>query len=121
MKKVLFLILGTISLILAYIGIALPGFPGTPFILLTAYFFVRSSPRMNTWILKQKIFSQLISKFKENPIIPLKLKLLVLAPIWMSAVIADYLYVERFAYIVLLYFAIVVITVLVLMLKKVKF
>ncbi len=46
LKKAMFFSFGIISLGLAYLGIILPRFPGTPFILLTAFFFIRSSDRM---------------------------------------------------------------------------
>ncbi len=93
-RKVIFFIIATICLVLAYIGIAMPGIPGTPFILLTAYFYLRSSGRMYRWLLKQKLFARLINKFKENKKIPLKLKITVLLPFWISIIVAEIIFIK---------------------------
>jgi len=93
-KKYLFLFLGTICLILAYIGIVMPGIPGTPFILLTGYFYFRSSDKMYNWILKQKIFARLIGEYNKNPHIPIKLKILILIPFWISIVVAEFIFIR---------------------------
>lgn len=92
--KWLFFILGTVCLVLAYLGIILPGFPGTPFILLTAFFYVRSSDRMFEWILRRKIFAKLIREFEKNPVIPLRLKIIILIPFWISILVAEIFFVK---------------------------
>ena len=47
LKKSLYLIVGTISLILGIIGIFLPLLPTTPLLLLTSYCLLKSSDRLN--------------------------------------------------------------------------
>jgi uncharacterized membrane protein YbaN (DUF454 family) len=87
--------IATICLALAYIGTVLPGVPGTPFILLTAYFYLRSSERMYRWLLRQKLFAQLINKFRENKKMPLKLKVFALIPFWISVIVAEFIFVSK--------------------------
>jgi uncharacterized protein len=87
--KWIFFILGCICLVLSYIGIVLPGFPGTPFILLTAFFFIRSSTRMYAWIMRRKIFARLINEGSKNQKIPLKFKIYILIPFWISVLVAE--------------------------------
>jgi len=93
-KKKLYLILGGISLALAYIGVAMPGIPGTPFILLTAYFFVRSNKRSYNWIVNHKLFGKIIHKFQENEKVPLKFKIFVASQLWISIAVARWLFIE---------------------------
>ena len=59
-KKRLLFILGFISLILGIVGILLPLLPTTPFLLLSAYCFSRSSEKLNNYILNNKFFGQYI-------------------------------------------------------------
>ncbi len=93
-KKILFLILGFVSLVLAYIGVALPGFPGTPFILLTAFFFVRSSDKLYNWLLKNRIFRKIIHEFDGKETIPLKFKLFVILQMWITITVAALLFIK---------------------------
>jgi uncharacterized protein len=94
-KKWLFFVLGIVCLVLAYLGIVLPGFPGTPFILLTAFFFVRSSDRMFAWLMRRRLFSKLVQAFEKNPQIPLRLKIIVLIPFWISILVAEIFFVRN--------------------------
>ncbi|MFB9076095.1 YbaN family protein [Flavobacterium procerum] len=57
------LFLGIISLVLAYIGILLPGVPAVPFILSAGYFFLNSSPKFYQWLLRRKFVGHLLRKY----------------------------------------------------------
>ncbi len=46
MKKYIFIVCGTISLILGLCGLITPGLPTTPFILLTGALYAKSSPKL---------------------------------------------------------------------------
>jgi len=78
MKKLL-AFLGIISLGLGIIGAFLPLLPTTPFVLLSAYLFAKSSDKMHNWIMNHKIFGQLIRNFNEDKAIPLHAKILAIA------------------------------------------
>ena len=55
MRRYLFIVFGLITLTLGLLGIVTPGLPTTPFILLTAYFFARSSPRLHQKLMDNKL------------------------------------------------------------------
>jgi len=88
-KKLIFFVLGSLSLIMSYIGVALPGVPGIPFILLTAYFYVRSSDRMYNWLLNHWIFGKLLSDFRKHKQVPLRFKIFVISQLWVSILVAQ--------------------------------
>ena len=66
MKKILLIIAGWLSLIAGLIGILLPLLPTTPFVLLSAYCFSRSSSRLHNWLLSHPWFGPPIRQWQEN-------------------------------------------------------
>ncbi|SFF64024.1 hypothetical protein SAMN05216353_10412 [Halobacillus alkaliphilus] len=82
--NILLIIIGTISLILGVLGIVLPLLPTTPFLLLTAACYVRSSDRLYNWLMTNKWFGSYIENYKAGRGIPVKAKVSVLIMIWSS-------------------------------------
>lgn len=80
--KTLLVILGTVSLVLGLVGIFVPLLPTTPFLLLTAALWVRSSPRLYAWLLSHRRLGPYIRQFRENRAIPLRAKILSLTLLW---------------------------------------
>ena len=79
MIRIWFLVLGAVSLILAIVGIVLPGLPTTPFLLLAAYGFSRSSNRIHDWLITHNVFGPLITNWEERGAISQRAKILALA------------------------------------------
>ena len=65
MLKILLIAIGSFFLILGFIGILIPGLPTTPFLLLSAACYFRSSDRLYSWLLNHKIFGKYIRNFRE--------------------------------------------------------
>ena len=53
-RQTTFTVLGMISVALGAAGILLPFLPTTPFLLLSAYLFAKSSPRRHDWLINHK-------------------------------------------------------------------
>jgi uncharacterized membrane protein YbaN (DUF454 family) len=75
-KKSIFICFGTITLILGVIGVFLPLLPTTPFLLLSAYFYGKSSEKMQQWLLSNKIFGKYIKDYHEKKGITMKNKII---------------------------------------------
>ena len=58
MKKILYIMIGCISLGLGIIGVILPILPTVPFVLLAAFCFARSSERLNGWFKNTKLYRE---------------------------------------------------------------
>jgi len=66
MRKVLMIIGGSFSLILGVIGIFIPGLPTTPFLLLTAALFLRSSDRLYNWLIQNKYLGKYVLNYRRR-------------------------------------------------------
>lgn len=82
--KILYTIVGTTSLILGIIGIFLPLLPTTPFLLLTAAMYFRSSPRWYHWLIQQKYLGSYIRNSASIKAIPLHAKIAYVSLIWIT-------------------------------------
>jgi len=80
--KVLLLIVGTFSLVLGAIGIFLPILPTTPFLLLSAACYMRSSERMHKWLLGNRWFGEYIRNYQKGRGIPMKTKIVAITLLW---------------------------------------
>lgn len=62
----LYILGGTISLVLAIIGIVVPGLPTTPFALLSAFLYAKSSKKLHNRLLRNKIFGPRIKEYNRR-------------------------------------------------------
>lgn len=86
-----YVLLGTLSLVMGIIGIFLPVLPTTPLILLTAYCYYRGSERLYDWLMGHPYFGRHIKNFRENRVIPRKVKAYILVMLWVSLLFCAYL------------------------------
>lgn len=84
MLNVILRIIGTISLALGLLGIALPVLPTTPFLLLTAYCYLRSAPNWHKRLLASKHLGPYIKNFQENKCIPVRIKVYSVSMLWLT-------------------------------------
>lgn len=82
--KIILTSLGVVSLALGIVGAFLPILPTTPFVLLAAYLFARSSPKLNDWILNHKIFGKIIYDYRVDKSISLHSKIIAISMLWIS-------------------------------------
>ncbi len=86
--KTIYSLLGILSLALGILGIFLPLLPTTPFLLLSATLFAKSSERLYNWLLNHKIFGKIIRTYREGKPIPLKIKLTAVIFLWITILIS---------------------------------
>lgn len=80
--RIFFIVLGIVCVILAGLGVLLPGLPATPFLLLASYSFARSSKRMHDWLINNKIFGPILSDFLDRKGIRLHIKVISILMMW---------------------------------------
>ena len=94
-RKIVFLLLAALFFVLAVLGVGLPGLPTTPFLLLTSYFLVRSSPRLNARLLRSRTFGPLLQDWNRHRAIRPRVKTVTL--IVMSLVVGASLLFGNFS------------------------
>jgi uncharacterized membrane protein YbaN (DUF454 family) len=75
---------GWLSVVLGVIGIFLPVLPTTPFLLLAAACFARSSPRFYHWLVDHPRLGPWIRGYLDGDGIPLKGKVYAIGLMWVS-------------------------------------
>tara|TARA_B100000686_G_scaffold179347_1_gene186299 strand:+ start:551 stop:961 length:411 start_codon:yes stop_codon:yes gene_type:complete len=80
-KPILFLI-GLLMFGLGIIGIAVPGLPTTPFMILAAACFVRSSDRFYKLVINNKIFGKTVSDYRSGKGMPFRVKIIAWVMMW---------------------------------------
>jgi uncharacterized membrane protein YbaN (DUF454 family) len=84
MRRVTWIIVGSISLGLGIVGIVIPILPTTPFLLLAAFCYGRGSERFYDWLVNRSQLGEYIRSYREGRGIPLKQKLLTIALLWLT-------------------------------------
>lgn len=77
-QRLLWLVLGLGFVAVAGVGIVLPGLPTTPFLLLAAACFARSSPKLYRWLLANRHFGPLIRDYRAGLGISVRVKALAI-------------------------------------------
>ena len=81
MLRIFFIIIGFLSLFLGLLGVALPILPTFPFLLLSAYCFLKYSDRLHAWFTKTKLYRKYVKDFDPKRGMTLKAKLIILIPV----------------------------------------
>ena len=82
--KYLFVVLGSLSLVLGIIGVFLPVLPTTPFLLMAAALYFRSSERLYNWLMSHRHLGPYIKNFRENRAIPMRVKVVSVSMVWIT-------------------------------------
>ena len=82
LRKWLLMVAGILCVGLGVLGIFVPVLPTTPFLLLAAACFVRSSDRLYNWLIHHKWFGDYIRHYREHRAVTLKSKIIALVMLW---------------------------------------
>jgi len=82
--KILLIIAGTFLIGVSIVGIFLPVLPTTPFLLLAAALYARSSKRFYNWLINNRILGRYIKNYREGKGIPLKVKITAISILWIT-------------------------------------
>jgi uncharacterized membrane protein YbaN (DUF454 family) len=83
-KKILLITAGTFFVALGITGIFIPILPTTPFILLAATLYSRSSQKFYDWIINNKIVGIYIKNYRAGKGVPVIIKILTIGLLWIT-------------------------------------
>jgi hypothetical protein len=86
-KRLLWKILGFLSLGMAYIGVITPGIPYSCFVVFAAYCFAKGSPKMHAWLYNHKLFGPFLTNWGTKRVFPHKMKYFMLVTMSVSLLI----------------------------------
>ena len=83
-KRRLLIGAGTLSTGLGIIGVFVPILPTTPFLLLAAACYMRSSKRFYQWLINNRIFGTYVRYYIEGKGLPIRIKLFTILLLWLA-------------------------------------
>ena len=86
LRQPVYVILGTMFLLLGALGLFLPLLPTTPFWLLTCWFYLRGSNRLYARVMRNPYFGGYMRGLLEEKAIPLHGKIVTVVVMWGSAI-----------------------------------
>ncbi|MBR3758422.1 MAG: YbaN family protein [Bacteroidaceae bacterium] len=84
MKSKFLIFIGSLSLFLGLLGIALPLLPTTPFLLLSATCYFHGSDKLYHWLMAHPTLGPYIHSFREEKAIPLRVKVVSVTMVWVT-------------------------------------
>jgi uncharacterized membrane protein YbaN (DUF454 family) len=111
---------GTIFLGLGILGIFLPILPTTPFLLLAAACYARSSKRFYDWLINNRWFGSYIKNYQEGKGVPLKVKVYTISLLWITILFSALFIINIFWVKIVLILIAVGVTVHILTIKTYK-
>jgi len=75
---------GTLFVVLGVVGALVPVLPATPFLLLAAACYARSSRRLYGWLFTNRVFGEYLRRYRDGEGLPLASKIATLVLLWIT-------------------------------------
>jgi len=120
LKRRLFVIAGTIALIIGVIGIIIPVLPTTPLLLLAAICYMRGSQQLYSALLCNRFVGSYIRNYLEGRGMSLKMKIWTLSLLWVAIVCAALLATNSLVIRIILTVVVIGVTIHILLIRTIK-
>jgi uncharacterized membrane protein YbaN (DUF454 family) len=118
--KAFLIVIGFLAVGLGILGMFLPVLPTTPFLLLAAACFAKSSKRFYHWLLNNKWFGSYIKNYREGKGIPLKIKILSMGFMWVTILTSSIFFLDNIYIRILLIVIAIIVTIHISLIKTKK-
>ena len=120
LKRRIFIIVGTIALVLGVIGIILPVLPTTPFLLLAAICYMRGSQRLYNALLRNRFVGNYVSNYLEGRGMSLTNKIWTISLLLIAILCTAFLLTDSLVIRIILAVVLVGVTVHILLIRTLK-
>jgi uncharacterized membrane protein YbaN (DUF454 family) len=86
--RIALVVVGTGALVLGIIGIVVPVLPTTPFLLLAAGSYARSSERLHRWLMNNRHLGEPIRNYRDSRAVQLHVKVYAIVVLWAGIAIS---------------------------------
>lgn len=93
--RILWILLGSLSIGMGVIGIFVPGWPTTIFLIIASYFYIRSSRRLYNWLINNRLLGIYIKNYLLGKGMPLKAKLVSLIVMWLFGLLSILMWIPN--------------------------
>ncbi len=83
LRRGIYFSVGSVSVVMGVIGIFVPLWPTTCFLLLAGWAFARSSPRAERWLYENRLFGRYLSDYRERGVISPRVRLTSVSVLWL--------------------------------------
>jgi uncharacterized membrane protein YbaN (DUF454 family) len=91
--KILLVSAGTLSLLIGLIGIVVPGVPTTPFLIITAGLYIRSSDKLYQKLISNKLLGDYILEYRKRKGMTKKAKTISIGIMWIMITLSAVLFI----------------------------
>lgn len=82
MRRLVYFGTGCVSVVLGVIGIFVPLWPTTCFLLLAAWCFARSSQRAERWLHENRLFGRYLADYRERGVVSPRVRITSVVTLW---------------------------------------
>jgi uncharacterized protein len=111
---------GSISVGLGVLGIVLPVLPTTPFLLLAAWCYARSSTRFYVWLMTHRLWGKYLRDYTSGRGVPVRVKVSAITLLWAAILSSAFLAVDKIWVRVLLIIIAIAVSSHILMIKTLR-
>ena len=91
--RLLWVLLGSLSVGMGVIGIFVPVWPTTIFLIIGSYFYIRSSEKLYNWLINNKILGIYLKNYYSGKGMPLKAKIFSILMMWSFGLLSIFLWI----------------------------
>lgn len=93
--KLLYVLFGTLALILGVVGVFTPGIPATPLLLLSAYLYSKGSKKLHKILMENNFLGRYITSYTKRGGMTLQSKISAIIMMWTMITISTYFMIDN--------------------------